>query len=172
MVFNFFILRNVGSKEKKVCQGVNKIWLHFPSEKLYSLPLMCHLPCSSLNNPLWPGRLDWHWRTPFFTKRQTKWIFHSRTSQVNMNEIGWQESFPLGDIQSDWRILQALAVHCRSKKDSVGETLVNLCLLSTAGIVHGNESQKKLSKISVFDNTIKRKIDTFSVEIRKQVLGK
>ncbi|KAF2345094.1 hypothetical protein FHG87_024150, partial [Trinorchestia longiramus] len=55
---------------------------------------------------------------------------------------------------------------------SVGETLVKPSLLSAANTVLGEESQRKLSKISLSDNTVKRRIDELSEDIKEQVWDK
>lgn len=51
--------------------------------------------------------------------------------------------------------------------------LVKPCLLSAANTVLGEETQRKLSKIFLSDNTVKRhRIDKLSEDIKEQVLDK
>ncbi|XP_063872067.1 LOW QUALITY PROTEIN: protein FAM200C-like [Scylla paramamosain] len=79
--------------------------------------------------------------------------------------------------QETWKLVEAsyelsLLIAKAKKPHSVGETLVKPCLLSAANTVLGEESQRKLSKISLSDNTAKRRIDELSEDIKEQVLDK
>ncbi|XP_068240050.1 protein FAM200C-like [Palaemon carinicauda] len=79
--------------------------------------------------------------------------------------------------QETWKLVEAsyelsLLIAKTEKPHSMGETLVKPCLLRAANIVLGEGSQRKLSKISFSDNTVKRCIDELSEDIKEQVLDK
>ncbi|KAF2346202.1 protein of unknown function DUF4371 [Trinorchestia longiramus] len=79
--------------------------------------------------------------------------------------------------QETWKLVEAsyelsLLIAKAKKPYSVGETLVKPCLLSAANTVLGEEGQRKLIKISLSDNTVKRRIDELSEDIKEQVLDK
>ncbi|KAF2346471.1 protein of unknown function DUF4371 [Trinorchestia longiramus] len=79
--------------------------------------------------------------------------------------------------QETWKLVEAsyelsLLIAKAKKPHSVGETLVKPCLLSAANTVLGEESQRKLSKISLSNNTVKRRIDELSEDIKEQVMDK
>ncbi|XP_068207463.1 protein FAM200C-like [Palaemon carinicauda] len=79
--------------------------------------------------------------------------------------------------QETWKLVEAsyelsLLISKAKKPHSVRETLVKPCLLRAANTVLGEESQRKLSKISLSDNTVKRRIDELSEDIKEQVLDK
>ena len=57
----------------------------------------------------------------------------------------------------------------KSKKaHNIGENLIKPCLVEMADILLGNEAVKKLSKISMSDNTVKRRIEDMSNDILSQ----
>ena len=54
----------------------------------------------------------------------------------------------------------------KSKKaHNIGENLIKPCLVEMADILLGNEAARKLSKISMWDNTVKRRIEDMSYDI-------
>ncbi|XP_042204398.1 protein ZBED8-like [Homarus americanus] len=79
-----------------------------------------------------------------------------------------QETFKVVEASYELSLLIARA----KKAHSIGETLVKPCLLSAANIVLGDESQKKVSKISLSDNTVKCRIDELADDIKEQVSDK
>ncbi|XP_066963754.1 protein FAM200C-like [Macrobrachium rosenbergii] len=76
-----------------------------------------------------------------------------------------------------WKLVEAsyelsLLIAKAKKPHSVGETLLKPCLLRAANTVLGEEGQRKLSKISLSDNTVKCRIDELSEDIKEQILDK
>jgi len=54
----------------------------------------------------------------------------------------------------------------KSKKaHDIGENLIKPCLVEMANILLGNKAARKLSKISMSDNTIKKRIEDMSNNI-------
>ena len=66
----------------------------------------------------------------------------------------------------------ALLIAKDKKAHSIGETFVKPCMLTAAKIVLDENSRQNLSKISLSDNTVKRRIDDLADNIRAQVIDK
>ena len=59
----------------------------------------------------------------------------------------------------------------RSKKaNNIGENLIKPCLVEMADILLGNEAARKLSKISMSDNSVKKHIKDMSSDILAQIV--
>ena len=59
----------------------------------------------------------------------------------------------------------------KSKKaHNIGENLIKTCLVKMADILLGNEAARKLSKISMSDNSVKRRIEVTSSDILAQIV--
>ena len=59
----------------------------------------------------------------------------------------------------------------KSKKaHNIGENLIKPCLVEMADILLGNEAARKLSKISMSDNTVKRRMEDMSNDILSQIV--
>ncbi|KAI6656267.1 Zinc finger protein [Oopsacas minuta] len=68
---------------------------------------------------------------------------------------------------------KSLDYYIKGKKPhSIGESLLKPCILSAAKFVLGEESAKKLSKISLCDSTVKFRIDELADDIKIQVVEK
>ena len=58
----------------------------------------------------------------------------------------------------------------RKKAHNIGENLIKPCLVEMADILLGNEAARKLSKISMSDNSVKRRIEDMSSDILAQIV--
>ena len=59
----------------------------------------------------------------------------------------------------------------KSKKaHNIGENLIKPCLVETADILLGNEAARKLSNISMTDNSVNRRIEDMSSDILAQIV--
>ena len=59
----------------------------------------------------------------------------------------------------------------KSKKaHNIGENLIKPCLVEMADILLGNEAARKLSKISMSDNCVKKRIEDMSNDILAQIV--
>ncbi|XP_076029345.1 SCAN domain-containing protein 3-like [Oratosquilla oratoria] len=106
-------------------------------------------------------------------KEKPKEFFKAKLHELNRIKLDSSSVFH----QETWKLVEAsyelsLLIAKAKKPHSLGETLVKPCLLSAANNVLGEESQRKLSKISLSDNTVKRCIDDLSEDIKEQVLDK
>ncbi|KAF2349253.1 Tubulin/FtsZ GTPase domain [Trinorchestia longiramus] len=134
--------------------------------------VICHTVLS--NDALRPGRLERHLITNHKAlKEMPKDFFTAKVHELNCMKLDSSSVFH----QETWKLVEAsyelsLLIAKAQKPHSVGETLVKPCLLSAANTVLGEESQRKLSKISLSDNTVKRRIDELSEDIKEQVLDK
>ena len=66
--------------------------------------------------------------------------------------------------------LVAVEIAKQKKRHTIGKTLIKPCILKTAGIVLGKETEKKLAAISLSNNTIQRRIKDLSLDIKSQVV--
>ncbi|KAF2349537.1 protein of unknown function DUF4371 [Trinorchestia longiramus] len=134
--------------------------------------VICHTVLS--NDALRPGRLERHLSTNHKAlKEMTKEFFTAKLHELNRMKLDSSSVFH----QETWKLVEAsyelsLLIVKAKKPHSVGDTLVKPCLLSAANTVVGEESQRKLSKISLSDNTVKRRVDELSEDIKEQVLDK
>ncbi|KAF2362564.1 protein of unknown function DUF4371 [Trinorchestia longiramus] len=121
-----------------------------------------------------PGRLERRLSTNHKAlKEKPKEFFTVKLHELNRmkldsSSVFHQETGKLVEASYELSLLIAKA----KKPHSVGETLVKPCLLSAANTVLGEESQRKLSKISLSDNRVKRRIDELSDDMKEQVLYK
>ena len=134
--------------------------------------VICHAVLS--NDALRPGRLERHLITNHKAlKEKPKEFFTAKHHELNCMKLDSSSVFH----QETWKLVEAsyelsLLIAKAKKPHSVGETLVKPCLLSAANTVLGEESQRKLSRISLSDNTVKCRIDELSEDIKEQVLDK
>ncbi|KAF2358342.1 protein of unknown function DUF4371 [Trinorchestia longiramus] len=163
-----------GAKKRKYSDEYIKYGFTVIKRNRFHLPqcVICHTVLS--NDALRPGRLERHLSTNHKAlKEKPKELFTSKLYELNRMKLNSSSVFH----QETWKLVQAsyelsLLIAKAKKPHSVGETLVKPCLLSAANTVLGEESQGKLMKISLSDNTVKRHVDELSEDIKEQVLDK
>lgn len=163
-----------GAKKRKYSDEYIKYGFTVTERNGIHLPqcVICHTVLS--NDALRPGRLERHLSTNHKAlKEKPKEFFTAKLHELNRMKLDssgviHQETWKLVEASYELSLLIAKA----KKPHSVGETLVKPCLLRAANTVLGEESQRKLSKISLSDNTVKRRIDELAEDIKEQVLDK
>ena len=163
-----------GAKKRKYLDDYISYGFTITERNGVQLPqcVICHAVLS--NDALRPGHLERHLITNHKAlKEKPKEFFTAKLHELNRMKLDSSSVFH----QETWKLVEAsyelsLLIAKAKKPHSVGETLVKPCLLSAANTVLGEESQRKLSRISLSDNTVKRRIDELSEDIKEQVLDK
>ncbi|KAF2366532.1 Immunoglobulin-like domain [Trinorchestia longiramus] len=159
-----------GAKKSKYSNEYIKYGFTVVERNGFHLPqcVICHTVLS--NDALRPGRLERHLSTNHKAlKEKPKELFTAKLHELNPMNLYSSSVFH----QETWKLVKAsyelsLLIAKAKKPHSVEETLVKPCLLSAANTVLGEESQRKLSKISLSDNTVKRRIDELSEDIKNK----
>ena len=97
-------------------------------------------------------------------EKRTRYDQKGTLPQLHKTSIIMQK--PL--LQASYRPAYLIA---KSKKaHSIGEDLIKPCLVEVAEIMSGNEAASNLNKVSMSDNTIKRRIEDMSSDILAQIM--
>lgn len=124
------------------------------------------------NDALRPTRLMRHLETKHGAlKNKPEEYFVMKNRELKRIQTNTAASF----VPSTGRIVEAsyelsLLIAKNQKPHTVGETLVKPCLLKAAEIVLGPQEKKRLSNISLSDNTVKRRIDDMGADLQNQVV--
>jgi hypothetical protein len=134
--------------------------------------VICH--CVLSNDAMRPVRLERHLSTNHpALKDKPKEFFVSKLSSIKKMKLDAHSSFVQDNDKAVLASYELALLIAKDKKaHTIGETLVKPCLLLAANIVLGDASRQKLSKISLSDNTVKRRIDDIANDIKKQVMTK
>ncbi|KAF2348029.1 protein of unknown function DUF4371 [Trinorchestia longiramus] len=163
-----------GAKKRKYSDEYIKYGFTVIERNGFHIPqcVICYTVLS--NDAPRPGLLERHLSTNHKAlKEKPKEFFTAKLHELNRMKLDSSSAFH----QETWKQVEAsyelsLLIAEAKKPHSLGETLVKPCLLSAANTVLGEESQRKLSKISLSDNTVKCRIDELSEDIKEQVLDK
>ena len=120
-----------------------------------------------------PTRLGRHLNTnhPELVEKP-KTYFAARLSSLKRMKLDTSGDFrrdSAGIMEASYKI--SLLIARGKKPHSICESLLKPCILSTAKLVFGEESAKKLSKISLSDSTVKLRIDELA-DVKIQVVEK
>ena len=94
----------------------------------------------------------------------------SSLKRMKLDDSGDFRRDSAGILEASYEI--SLLIARGKKPHSIGESLLKPCILSAAKLVLGEESAKKLSKISLSDSTVKLRIDELADDIKIQVVEK
>ena len=73
-------------------------------------------------------------------------------------------------VEASYKI--ALLIAKDKKPHTIGESLIKPCLLNACNTVFGEKSCKKVAKISLSNDTVKRRIDEMGQDLKKQIIEK
>ncbi len=59
----------------------------------------------------------------------------------------------------------------RKKSHNIGETLIKPCALKMVNLVLGGDNEKKNQQLPLSDNTVPRRIEEMSTDIKEQVIS-
>lgn len=65
----------------------------------------------------------------------------------------------------------SLEIAKQKKPHTIGETLIKPCALKMVNLVLGGDSEKKIQQIPLSDNTVSRRIEEMSIDIKEQVIS-
>lgn len=134
--------------------------------------VVCHLVLS--NDAMRPARLERHLTTNHVAlKDKPKDYFVAKLNtfkRMKLDSTGVFHQDTTNVVEASYEL--ALLIAKEKKAHTIGETLVKPCMLTAAKIVLGDESRQKLSKISLSDNTVRRRIDDLAANIKSQVIDK
>ncbi|XP_068247664.1 SCAN domain-containing protein 3-like [Palaemon carinicauda] len=163
-----------GAKKRKYSDEYIKYGFTVTERNGIYLPqcFICHTVLS--NDALRPGHLERHLSTNHKAlNEKPKEFFTAKLHELNHLKLDSSSVFH----QETWKLVEAsyklsLLIAKAKKPHPEGETLVKPYLLRAPNTVLGEESQRKLSRISLSDNTVKHHIDELSANIKEQVLDK
>lgn len=134
--------------------------------------VICHSILS--NDAMRPSRLQRHLMTNHLAlKDKPKEFFAAKCNSLKRMKLD-----STGDFRKETaKIVEAsyelaLLIAKAKKAHTIGEILVKPCMLTAAKIVLGDSCEQKLSKVSLSDNTVKRRIDDLADNIKSQVITK
>ncbi|XP_060845847.1 SCAN domain-containing protein 3-like [Rhopalosiphum padi] len=134
--------------------------------------VICHVVLS--NDALRPSRLERHLTTAHpMLKEKPKEFFVAKKNSLNKIKLDRTGEFQQNNekiIEASYHI--AFMVAQQKKPHTLGETLIKPSILKAVEIVLGEESKRKVSQISLSDNTIKRRIDELALDIQNQLIHK
>ena len=125
------------------------------------------------NSSLKPSKLKIHFAThggsaaygieALKTKR-ARYDQKGTLSQLHKATTTMQKPMLMASYRAAYLIAKSKKAH------NIGENLIKPCLVEMADILLGNEAERKLSKISMSDNTVKRRIEDMSNDILSQIV--
>ncbi|CAM5165497.1 unnamed protein product [Natator depressus] len=130
----------------------------------------CHAVLS--NNALSPNRLERHLtKNHSALKDKPKEFFAAKLQNLKCMKLditGALNQASAKVVEASYHL--SLLITKAKKAHIIGEALVKPCLLKAADIVLGAESKKKISEISLSDNSVKRRIDDMAKDLKLQVV--
>ena len=76
----------------------------------------------------------------------------------------------LASVQASFDV--ALQISKHKKPHTIGETLIKPCALNIVKLILGETSAKKIQRVSLSNNTIRRRISLMSTDLKQQVMHK
>lgn len=160
------------SKKRKYCDDYIKFGFNVINKNGTDQPqcVICYDVLS--NDALRPTRLMRHLETNHGAlKDKPEEYFVMKSRELKRIQTNTAATF----VPSTSKIVEAsyeisLLIAKNQKPHTIGETLVKPCLLKAAEVVLGPQEKKKLTNISLSDNTVKRRIDDMGADIRDQVV--
>ncbi|CAM2119818.1 unnamed protein product [Caretta caretta] len=130
--------------------------------------VVCHAVLS--NDALRPRHLERHLtKNHSALKDKPKEFFSDKLQNLKHMKLDMTGAFH----QASAKVVEAsyvLLVAKAKKAHIIGQTLVKPCLLKAGDIVLGVESKKKISEISLSNNSVKRCIDDMAKDLKLQVV--
>jgi zinc finger BED domain-containing protein 5/7/8/9 len=134
--------------------------------------VICHIVLS--NDAMRPGRLELHLITnhPSLKDKPID-FFHAKINSVKRMKLDSTCHFAMENdklMEASYEI--ALLIAKDKKPHTIGESLVKPCLLTACKTVLNEESCAKVAKMSLSNDTIKRRIDDMAHDLKNQIIEK
>lgn len=134
--------------------------------------VICHAVLS--NDAMRPVRLERHLATNHAAlKDKPIAFFESRKSCLKRMKLDSSGSFRMENekaVEASYKI--ALLIAKDKKPHTIGESLIKPCLITACRTVLGEDSCNKVGKISLSNDTVKRRIDDMAVDLKNQLMQK
>ena len=164
----------ISAKKRKYLDDYIKYGFTFTSLDNAEVPqcVVCYKTLS--NDAMRPTRLERHLNTnhPELVDKP-KTYFAAKLSSLKRMKLDTSGVFrrdSAGILKTSYEF--SLLIGRGKKPHSICESLLKPCILSAEKLVLGEESAKKLSKISLSDSTVKLRIDELADDIKLQVVEK
>ncbi|XP_008189561.1 SCAN domain-containing protein 3-like, partial [Acyrthosiphon pisum] len=134
--------------------------------------VICHTVLS--NDAMRPGRLERHLITnhPSLKDKPID-FFHAKINSVKRMKLDSTGHFARENeklMEASYEI--ALLIAKDKKPHTIGESLVKPCLFTACKTILNEESCAKVAKISLSNDTIKRRIDEMAHDLKNQIIEK
>lgn len=132
--------------------------------------VVCHNVLS--NDSLRPVRLERHLTTSHpALKNKPKEFFIGKRNSLNRMKLDSTGTFQ----QENEKVIEAsyevsLLIAKDKKPHTIGETLIKPSILKATRIVLGEESQRKMDKIPLSNNSVQRRIDEMALNVKEQLV--
>lgn len=161
-------------KKRLYCDDYIKYGFTFVEKNGSHLPqcVNCHVVLS--NDAMRPGRLERHLTTNHPSlKDKGPDFFMTKKSCLKRMKLDSTADFRIGNekaVEASYKI--ALLIVKDKKPHTIGESLIKPCLLTACSTVLSEDSCKKIEKISLSNDTVKRRIDDMALDLKNQLMQK
>ncbi|XP_072380493.1 protein FAM200C-like [Diabrotica undecimpunctata] len=132
----------------------------------------CHAVFS--NDAMLPGRLERHLITNHSSlKDKGPEFFIAKKSSLKRMKLNSTANFRVENkeaVEASYKI--ALLIVKDKKPHTIDESLIKPCLLTACSTVLSEDGCKKVEKISLSNDTVKRRIDDMVLDLQNQLLQK
>lgn len=134
--------------------------------------VICHVVLS--NDAMRPGRLERHLTTNHSAlKDKPTDFFIAKKNGLKRMKLDSTGSFRMENekaVEASYKI--AFLIAKDKKPHTIGESLIKPCLLTACSTILSEDSCNKVAKISLSNDTVKRRIDEMALDLKNQVVQK